>query len=279
MKNIALCISGYFSNHDGDNLMQTNYIYDNIINKIQPDNNIDIFIHSFDINNKSNILTKYPTTKNHIIEPQIDFTNKLNEQNKEYITAYAACTDSNYYTHSKYWFTALSLLYSRKQSIMLAINYSQEKNIMYDYICWNRFDLGIRIKHPHLGYNPSNLIFDVNLDNKYIYSAFWNQLNAGYADHWFISNMRNMILLADMYDYVLEKAFKLNSEYILALDTWPDSNVSNEFSNEILIPNNHCKVNVKYPLLHSTNPHLLHKFYFMSNTLYKDSKFLDYTHS
>ena len=55
MKNIALCIHGYFSNKDNDNLLLTNYIYDNIINKIVGENRIYIFIHSFDIYNKLNI--------------------------------------------------------------------------------------------------------------------------------------------------------------------------------------------------------------------------------
>jgi len=36
---IALCISGYFSNKNGDDLLKSNYIYDNIINKCE---NIDI---------------------------------------------------------------------------------------------------------------------------------------------------------------------------------------------------------------------------------------------
>ena len=47
---IALCISGYFTNKNRDNLMNSNYIYDNIINGLNNNNNhaLDIFIHSFD---------------------------------------------------------------------------------------------------------------------------------------------------------------------------------------------------------------------------------------
>ena len=51
--NIALCISGYFTNKNNDNLLNSNYIYDNIINRIKNDGgSLDIFIHSFDINSK-----------------------------------------------------------------------------------------------------------------------------------------------------------------------------------------------------------------------------------
>ena len=33
-KNIAICLTGYFSNKDGDDLTKTNYIQENIINKL-----------------------------------------------------------------------------------------------------------------------------------------------------------------------------------------------------------------------------------------------------
>ena len=46
---IALCVSGYFTNKVNDDLLQYNYIYDNIINRIKNDgHSLDIFIHSFD---------------------------------------------------------------------------------------------------------------------------------------------------------------------------------------------------------------------------------------
>ena len=47
---ISLCIYGYFTNKNNDNLLNSNYIYDNIINTIDKNtNSLDIFIHSFDI--------------------------------------------------------------------------------------------------------------------------------------------------------------------------------------------------------------------------------------
>ena len=46
---LAVCISGYFSNKNGDDLLTSNYIYENIVNKYD---NIDIFIHSFDKKNE-----------------------------------------------------------------------------------------------------------------------------------------------------------------------------------------------------------------------------------
>lgn len=61
---IALCISGYFTNKNNDNLLKSNYIYDNIINNIYKNQHtLDIFIHSFDKKLEKNINKKYPTTK------------------------------------------------------------------------------------------------------------------------------------------------------------------------------------------------------------------------
>tara|TARA_Y100000768_G_C23989983_1_gene691762 strand:+ start:4012 stop:4254 length:243 start_codon:yes stop_codon:yes gene_type:complete len=53
--NIALCISGYFTNKNNDNLMETNYIHDNLINNIDKKNSLDIYIHSFDTKSENNI--------------------------------------------------------------------------------------------------------------------------------------------------------------------------------------------------------------------------------
>ena len=69
MKKIALCLSGYFCNKSGDDLLSSNCIYDDVINKAHP-NSIDIFIFSFDIVNKKNISLKYPNAKISIIEEQ-----------------------------------------------------------------------------------------------------------------------------------------------------------------------------------------------------------------
>ena len=82
---IALCISGYFTNKNKDNLLQSNYIYDNIINHIKNDGkSLDIFIHSFDKKSEENIKNKYPNTKKTIIEDQINFIDKLSNENKKF---------------------------------------------------------------------------------------------------------------------------------------------------------------------------------------------------
>jgi hypothetical protein len=269
MKKVALCISGYFINKNKDDLINTSYIYDNLINKAD---NIDIFIHSFDIHSKELILHKYPNTKKYIIEPQINFTEKLNNDNIIFINKMLE------YNPVNPWLNVLSMTYSRKQSINLAIEYAKENSFTYDLIYIIRFDLGIYVKPELLHNNHPNvckLVFDPTLDNEYIYSAYWSQLNAGFADHWFISNTENMLIFANTYDYLLNNMFKLDSEYLKALVTnWPYSNKMDEMSNET---ENNDLLNKTYEYKYVFNAHLLYKYYFLTNTLYKKSRFIDYT--
>jgi len=78
---IALCISGYFTNKTNSDLISTNAIYANIIDRVPQ---CDIFIHSFDVSQQDNILKKYPSVKKYIIEPQINFRTHLTPENIEY---------------------------------------------------------------------------------------------------------------------------------------------------------------------------------------------------
>ena len=280
---IALCISGYFTNINNDNLLNSNYIYDNIINKINyNENSLDIFIHSFDINSKKNILNKYPNTKDFIIEEQINFINKLTNLNHEY---YNKLIKINYKHNTSYDLqNTLSMLYSRCKVIKMAIKYSSNNNFKYDAIIRVRFDIGIRMKHSHNGFKPDNFIFNCNsYDYNYIYSSYWNQLNAGYVDHWEFSNSDNMNRFSNIYNYVINKMFILNSDYLYSLENnWIDSNENNYMSNEILnndisneIFNNIKKY--KYKLLDSINNRVIQKYFMLKNGLYQKSRFIDFT--
>ena len=118
---IALCISGYFTNKNNDDLLQYNYIYDNIINRIKEDHNLDIFIHSFDKKSEENIKTKYPNTKKTIVEDQIFFIDKLSNANKEF---YYLLIDEKYKNNTSYDLQGtLSMIYSRCASIKMAIEF------------------------------------------------------------------------------------------------------------------------------------------------------------
>lgn len=274
---IALCISGYFTNKNHDNLLQSNYIYHNIINNINTiTHNLDIFIHSFDKKSETNINKKYPNTKKTIIEDQINFIDKLSNENNCF---HNKLINGQYKNKTSYDLQGtLSMIYSRCAVIKFATEYSNNNNFEYDVIIRVRFDIGVRLKHPHNGFKPDNLFFEPSKYHyNYLYSSYWNQLNAGYVDHWEFSNSENMKDFSEMYNYVINNMFIINSEYLNILqNNWTDSNESDGNSNEILNNNKNIK-NYKHGFIDSINNHVIQKFFMMKNNLYNKSVFIDFT--
>lgn len=267
---IALCLYGYYNNIVDNNAGDKGFEYiQNQIMKTSDD--IDIFIHSWDTKNQDNILNKY-SPKKYLIEPQINFNSlatsvgideaKINIGFNRDRTIYKQCTVN----------ASLSFFYSRSKSIQFAVEYAKENDFVYDCVISCRFDLGQR-SGWHTGYNVSLMEFDPTLDMNYIYSAMWKQLNAGYADQWFFSNQSNMEKLSTMFDCTLKDYFIIGGEYNETLvNGWPDSNIMDEFSNEIL-NKNECQP-IKYPQWQMINNHLLHKWHFIRTGLYNNSKFI-----
>lgn len=265
---IALCFHGYFNNKNSNGNKSVKYIKKNIINK----NDIDIFCHSWDINKKNIILKNY-NFKDNIFEPQIDFKKKLSKEQLIFVNKFK---NNNIYKQYYKVENVLSFYYSRKKSILLAIEYSKNNNIKYDFILTCRFDLGTRCQ-IHLGYRPDILHFQpLLLDSNNFYSAMWNQLNAGFTDCWFISNQTNMEKFSFLYDYYLENLFE-NGNIIKKFSKWKDSNIKDFKSNEILkiysfdrseeYLCNVDKVNI-------FNSHYIIKSYLIDCNLYKKVKFI-----
>ena len=173
-------------------------------------------------------------------------------------------------------YNSLSFYYSRKKSLDLRKEYENETGTKYDCVVSCRFDLGQMDKYNGGGfkYKVSEMNFYPELEMDYIYSAMWDQLNAGYADQWFYGSPENMDVLATMYDKAIEY-FTLGSNYQQALPNWPDSDVSNEFSNQMFLPEEQKTTNrVQYGLHNVINNHLMHKWFFIDSGLYKKSKFV-----
>jgi hypothetical protein len=271
----ALCISGYFSNKNGDDLLTTDYIGENVILPIlRNKDTVDIFVHSFDKNNENKILTKYPNLTKYLIENQYDFIENLNSNNRSY---YDKLCQNDYQNGKDYNMqSSLSFFYSRCECINLALNHSKENDINYDCIIRCRFDIGIRVKQPFNGYKVDNLVFNPNLNFDYYYSSYWNQLNAGYVGFWEFSNQKNMETFKNLYNYVSNDMLTLNSEYLQTLSNWPDSD-KHDFTTNIFLTKQVSQENENYEFIHSINSHLIEKFYLIKCGLYKKSAFLDFT--
>ena len=267
---IALCLHGYFVNSGGTqaSVQGAQYIKDNIIK----DNNVDIFVHSWEQSQSiQDLITSTYNPTQCLFETQNKFEKELSK------IKFSDFDDSFNRAQTMYKgnspFQTLSFLYSRKQVMTLKKNHEEEAGFKYDCVVLARFGLGQRGKECPQKYYATDIRFDPSLDMNYLYSCFWDQLNWGYADHWFYSNSINMDIVGNAFDKVIPY-YQIDSEYARAVtEGWPDSNTSSEFSNEMLkdLPSKHL---VKWEKWHCIDNHKYYKWYFIDEGLYKKSKFV-----
>lgn len=269
----AICLYGLYDNHfynsgnDG-----YSHIKEKILSKIPT---ADFFCHSWSVNDKKNIIEKY-NPKKYIIEQQIDFTNCVNN------------IDLNYFLTTpqrdwNYLFRAFSFYYTRAQAIKLKKQFEEENNFTYDCVVICRYDIGQRDRHWTGKYFVSKINFNPTNDMNFLYSAMWDQLNAGMADQWFYSNSKNINKFIDMYDKLSQYLIK-GSDYVNAVTGgWFDSNEfdcndpsdTRQFTNEVLLNNEQKSKNfMKYPIWECVNNHIMHKWFLKDIGLYEKSKYL-----
>lgn len=238
---IAFCISGLFKpSTTYSKAYEDKFAY--LTHKIK-EYSADVFIYSFSKDIESEIVNIF-NPKMHKIESQESFLNEIN------------CIHHilNRETAKK----VFSFFYSRKKVCELKNEFEKISNIKYDIVVLCR---------PDLGYiNTEN--FEIpnlyNIDNSYLYSMYWNQLNAGMADWFFISNGKNIDFITKIYNQ-LPIYLKENSDYQKCITSgFPYSNSENRFSQEIFKekPQHSEKINEIYML----NQHILIKYFLLENS-------------
>jgi len=267
---IALCLHGYYLNAGGAeaSLKGSKYIKKNIIEE----NDVDVFVHSWEQEQEVQevILNTY-SPKSYTFEKQANFEPELAKVDLSYFDEGFERSSTMYKSNSP--FQTLSFLYSRQQAVKIKKTFEDSENFSYDCVVIARFDLGQRGKNCPQKYYATDIRFDPTLDMSYLYSCYWDQLNWGFADHWFYSNSSNIDLTGDAFDKVVEY-YQPNSSYYKAItDGWPDSNTRNEFSNEMLNPNPSEHL-VKWDKWHCIDNHKYYKWYFIDTGLYKKCKFV-----
>lgn len=273
---IALCLHGYFNNR-ADKNAGTNGFY-HLQERVMSLGDVDVFFHSWDVENQDAILGLYSKPKEFIIEPQAQFLQLEEEQKRideglnRATSKFASCKLSS----------TLSFLYSRKKAIELKQQEEDKTGLLYDVVITSRFDAGQRDKFGKWKYYVSRINFSPSFDMNYVYSAMWDQLNAGYADQWLYSNSLNMDIVATLYDKCFEY-FREGSDYEKMLTTgWRDSVPVNnmdsrdpgQFTNECLQKHKSRQL-MKYPKWQMINNHLLYKFFMIDTGLYEKSRFVD----
>jgi hypothetical protein len=265
---IALCLSGYFVGKSGLEAAKKgyDYIFENILEGEQ----VDIFIHSWDVKYEREIRTLFKPI-DAVIEPQYDFKKELNQLDEDWFKKDLKPGDL--------WrplLPSLSMNYSRMKSVEYKKKYEDLEEFKYDLVIIGRFDMGQRGKeHPQL-YYVTNINFKPQLDMNYIYTAFWNQMNCGFAEHWVYSNSENIDKVADLYNHLLDY-YQTDSEYVKAMtEGWPYSNSLNEFSNEIFKKKENRTTNFrKYPRWECINNHAIYKWHFLKTGLINKCRFLE----
>ena len=202
---VALCLHGNFDSQF-DSTSNGMDGYEHIKKHILDGNNVDVYIHSWDIDNKEKIEELYGSiTKDSLIETQIDFKPLFIENGLDTVPVHNGATP--------FW-NVFSQFYSVQKSFELMLN----SKIEYDCVIKSRFDLG-RINRttsgPGLGnpYAVQCINFRPDYDMENFYMANWQYLDTeGPADMWFYSNKENMSNFAKIFD-ILSNDVKIGTEY------------------------------------------------------------------
>jgi len=270
----ALCLHGYF---DSKNQARTggkdiaiaafNYIKEKIIDNPAL-GEVDVFIHTWDVNNSKKIKELY-APKNIIVEEQKTFEEELDKFD-EFPTSpgmYKGNTIER----------GLSIHYSRTESIGLKAIHEKENKMKYDCVIVGRFDMGQRGKEHPQKYYATNFNFDKDFDPESVYCAYWNQFNHGIPEHWLYGGSDIMNTVATLYDKLFEY-YQKDSDYFKAVTTgWPDSNAIDEFSNEVeKSPEDKNKEPLKvFPPWGCIDNHKVYKWHFIQTHLYEKLKYVD----
>ena len=263
---IALCLHGYYNSSGGPESGNLGYEY--IKEKILLNNDVDVFVHSWDIPAKELILQNYKPVSSEF-EDQYNFEEELKTLD---LSWYEEGFDRAKTMYKNSVFQSLSFLLSRKKVLEIKRKYEQNQEIEYDCVVLCRFDLGNRGKeHPQTFY-ATDIDFNPKADMSLLHMKYWNQFNWGIPDHWFYSNSKTMDQLGLIYDRVYDY-LKKDSEYVKAVTTaWPESNEEYEFSNEMLEDKKSEKL-IKFEKWHCIDNHKIYKWFFHETGLSKNIGF------
>lgn len=212
----ALLLHGYFdslTDSSSKGIDGLKHIENNILSKIST----DVFIHSWQPEIKDFLIELY-NPKEIISEPQIDFSNIVNERKLD--------VDNYWKSIGRPPENKFSYLYSLTEVFKMVKEY-EDKTKKYDIIIKGRFDLG-RINRNTSGPGLNNpypvqcINFDPTLDMSKIYAAQWQHIDVGIPDMWWYSNSKNMSKFSNLYETCYNEYMKIGSDYYNTLENKND---------------------------------------------------------
>lgn len=262
----ALCLHGYLKNAGGLNAFfeSNQYLESKIFKKCD----VDIFTHSWDIDNINEYENIYKTkTKLKTFEKQKDFSTFDICKNQRWFDEEFQNREDSPLKNNTIERT-LSFLYSRKSSIDLKTEYELKNNFKYDCVIIARFDLGTRGKEYPQKYYATNINFIPDSNMEFLHCAYWDQFNHGLPDHWFYSSSDNINKVSQLYNYVFEY-YKIDSDYVdSCINGWITSNNKEQFSNEMLKKEEHqSKDLLCWPKYMCIDNHKLYKWHITKHNI------------
>jgi hypothetical protein len=197
---IALCLHGMFDSPidtTSNGIDGREYIQKQIMDR----GDVDVFIHSWDLEKQGLIEAIYQPKKS-IFESQKDFSDLIKEKGLDKLEGCPRSPQS-----------VLSHLYSVSEVMKLPF----QTNERYDVVVKARFDLG-RINRntsgPGLGnpYPVQCINFNPNIEADKIYMANWNHFHMGPADMWFYGSEQTMNHFKNLYQ-TLEEQMYIGSDF------------------------------------------------------------------
>ena len=193
---IALALHGLF-NSTQDLSSRGDDGYNHIKKHILDKGDVDVFIHSWEVEKKEMIESLYKPVKS-TFESQIDFLPLVKERKLDKLPNPPRKPE-----------TILSHLYSVTEAMKLV--YQSRKK--YDVVIKARFDLG-RINRetsgPHNQTNPypvQCINFNPLIDKNKIYMADWQYFKQGPADMWFYGSSEIMSKFKDLYNSLYDNMY------------------------------------------------------------------------
>lgn len=268
---VALCLHGYAANAGG---LQAAFAGNEYIKrKLLYDNDVDVFVHSWDLANESTIKFMYPLT-DFVFEKQNNFDEELKKFDETWFNEKFNRNETMFKNNTI--FRGLSFLYSRYRAVQIKNDYQKKHNVKYDCTFLGRFDLGTRGKEHPQKYYATNFNFLKDSDMSKLHCAYWDQFNHGFPDHWFYSNDENITTVADLYNSVF-KYYQPSSDYVdSVLNGWIDSDEDDIFSNEMLRENKSKKLK-EWSKWECVDNHKLYKWHFYQNNLHDNLCLVDIT--
>lgn len=227
--------------------------------KILKKYNPDVYLHAWETSSNviDNIKKIYNPSK-FLFEPQQNFIDEIEPLNL------SGHENETYSAQKTFSYTC-----SRKRGFELidgAVEYDCVIVCRYDVYCW---------RGSYTATELDKMDFSDKLDMNFLYSRYWNQLNAGMAEQWFFGNYQKMKTVCELYDR-LSGYLCPDSEYKKLLkEGWPISNIRLPFSNEILKPKSkRCLDLITIPEIPILNHHYLYKYHLYKSDLLEDCKFI-----